>query len=76
MKSSLKGKLGPSLTEKQACAYNQHYEQVILQRTSACIFSIHFSINFLKCYKENLLSNQELPWMVIISFVYIRDLDV
>ena len=61
MKSSLKGKLSPSLTEEQACAYNQHYGHVILRRTSVCIFSIHFSIHFLKCYKENLLSNQELP---------------
>ena len=39
--------------------------------TSVCIFSLQLSKHFLWCWKENLLNNQELLQLVIISFILI-----
>ena len=39
--------------------------------SSVCIFSILFSIHSLGLGKENLLNNQELLLLVIISFIFV-----
>ena len=37
--------------------------------TSVCIFSILFSINFFTCWQGEFFDNQELLYLVIISFI-------
>ena len=58
--------------ETEVFSTTQHKDPALTLHilTSVCIFSILFSIDFLRCLnKENLLNNQELLQLVITSFI-------
>ena len=57
----------------RAAVLNKNKKQYhkLFTLTSVCIFSILFFTHLPRCWKENLSINQEILWLVIISFIFL-----